>query len=120
MESEYNYQYLHDLLKSEATMSRYPLMVKAIAYAKVKTAKVNARILADLLRGDMIPECYIPDEKIRNLRVSKNKVHAELSKRWIDYSTIHDLFNGNGKEYLRSLKISGVKDCLDRIAGMKI
>jgi Transposase IS116/IS110/IS902 family len=33
--------------------------------------------------------------------------------QWIDYSTIHDLFNGNGREYLRSLKISGVKDCLD-------
>ena len=72
-------------------------MVKAIAYAKVKTDKVDARILADLLRTDMIPECYIPDEKIRNLRdlrrrhyfvntrsMFKNKVHVELSKRWID------------------------------------
>jgi hypothetical protein len=29
-------------------------MVKAIAYAKVKTDKVDARILADLLRTDMI------------------------------------------------------------------
>jgi transposase len=65
---------------------------KAIAYEKVKTDKVDARILADLLRTDMIPECYIPDEKIRNLRdlgrrrhyfvnrrtMFKNKVHVEL------------------------------------------
>jgi hypothetical protein len=33
-------------------------MVKAIAYTKVKTDKVDARMLADLLRMDMIPECY--------------------------------------------------------------
>jgi hypothetical protein len=52
--------------------------------------------------------------------MSENKVHVELSKRWIDYSTIHDLFNGKGREYLPSLKISGVKDCLDTIAGIKI
>jgi transposase len=137
MESGYNYQYLYDLLKSEGYKVKvaHPLMVKAIAYAKVKTDKVDARILADLLRTDMIPECYIPDEKIRNLRdlarrrhyfvntrtMFKNKVHVELSKRWIDYSTDNDnssnsdLFTQKGREYLRSLKISGVKDCLDTI-----
>ena len=136
MESGYNYQYLYDLLKSEGYNVKvaHPFMVKAIAYAKVKTDKVDARILADLLRTDMIPECYIPEEKIRNLRdlarrrhyfvntriMFKNRVHVELSKRWIDYSSNSDLFTQKGREYLRSLKISGVKDCLDTIAGMKI
>ena len=41
----------------------------------------------------------------------KNKVHVELSKRWIDYSTDNsnsDLFTQKGREYLRSLKISSV------------
>jgi transposase len=106
MESGYNYQYLYDLLKSKGYNVKvgHPLMVKAIDYAKVKTDKVDARILADLLRTDMIPECYIPDEKIRNLRdlarrrhyfvntrtIFKNKVHVELSKRWVDYSTDND------------------------------
>jgi len=54
MESGYNYQYLYDLLKSEGYNVKvaHPLMVKAIAYAKVKTDKVDARILADLLRTD--------------------------------------------------------------------
>jgi hypothetical protein len=70
----------------------------------------------------MIPECYIPDEKIRNLRdlarrrhyfvntrtMFKNKVHVELSKRWIDYSTDNsssksDLFTQNGLEQNNSL-----------------
>ena len=70
MESGYNYQYLYDLLKTKVynVEIAHPLMVKAIAYAKVKTDKVDAKILADLLHTDMIPECYIPDEDIRNLR----------------------------------------------------
>ncbi len=129
MESGYNYQYLYDLLKENqySVKVAHPLMVKAIAYAKVKTDKVDARTLADLLRMDMVPECYIPDKEIRDLRdlarrrhyfvttrtMFKNKVHAELSKRWVDYTS--DLFTEKGKEYLRSLKIAAVDDCLDTI-----
>lgn len=97
MESGYNYQYLYDLLQDEGYNVKvaHPLMVKAIAYAKVKTDKVDARILADLLRMDMIPECYIPNKEIRDLRdlvrrrfyfvsirtMFKNKVHVEMSKK---------------------------------------
>jgi len=40
---------------SRYVMVAHPFMVKAIAYAKVKTDKVDARIFADLLRTDMIP-----------------------------------------------------------------
>ena len=52
MESGYNYQFLYDLLKSEDADKKmaHPLMVKAIAYAKVKADKVDARILVNLLR----------------------------------------------------------------------
>jgi transposase len=57
MESGYNYQYLYDPLRGEGYNVKiaHPLMVNAIAYAKVKTDKVDARILAALLRTDMIP-----------------------------------------------------------------
>jgi len=129
MESGYNYQFLYDLLKEKDydVKVAHPLMVKAIAYAKVKTDRVDARTLADLLRMDMVPECYIPDIKTRELRdivrrrhylvktrtMFKNKVRVELSKRWIDYSA--DLFTEKGKEQLRSLKIAAVDDCLDTV-----
>ena len=33
-------------------------MVKAISYGKVKTDKVDAKTLAELLRADLIPEAY--------------------------------------------------------------
>ncbi len=103
-------------------------MVKAIAYAKVKNDKVDARILADLLRLDMIPECYIPSKETRELRdlarrrhyfvstrtMFKNKIHAELSRRWIDYSKT-DLFTQAGRDHLKSLHIAAVDDYLDSI-----
>jgi len=58
MESGYNHQHIYDLLKERGydVKVAHPLMVKAIAYAKVKRDKVDARMLADLLRADMIPE----------------------------------------------------------------
>ena len=139
-ESGYNYQYLYDLLQDEGYNVKvaHPLMVKAIAYAKVKTDKVDARILADLLRMDMIPECYIPNKEIRDLRdlvrrryyfvsirtMFKNKVHVEMSKRWLDANVTNnitttmiknDTFSKNGKCHLRSLRIPALDDCLDTI-----
>jgi transposase len=43
-------------------------MVKAISYAKVKTDKVDAKTLAELLRADLIPEAYQAKPKRRELR----------------------------------------------------
>ena len=42
--------------------------VKAIAYAKVKTDKVDAEVLARLLKADFIPEVQMPDEKTWSYR----------------------------------------------------
>ena len=43
-------------------------MVKAISYAKVKTDKVDANTLAELLRADLIPEAYQIKHDRRELR----------------------------------------------------
>ena len=73
-------------------------MIKAIAYAKVKTDKVDARMLADLDRTVMIPKAYIPNERTRDVRdrvccrqsfvrertMHKNKIKADLAKLWLD------------------------------------
>jgi transposase len=45
-----------------------PLKTKAIAEAKIKTDKVDALILAQLLRCDFLPSVWIPDTKTRVLR----------------------------------------------------
>jgi transposase len=45
-----------------------PLRTKAIAEAKVKTDKVDAEVLAQLLRCDYLPSVWEPDEETRRLR----------------------------------------------------
>jgi transposase len=67
-----------------------PTKTRAIASAKIKTDKLDAIKLADLLRGGYIAECYIPNKRIMGLRdivrhratlvrmrtKLKNKVHS--------------------------------------------
>lgn len=45
-----------------------PMKTKAIAEAKVKTDKVDAEVLAQLLRCDYLPSVWIPDDDTRTLR----------------------------------------------------
>ena len=53
MESGYNHQHIYDVLKKEGydVTVAHPLLVKAIAYARLKNDKVDARMLADLPVG---------------------------------------------------------------------
>jgi transposase len=51
-----------------------PLQTKAIASAKKKTDKIDAHVLADLLRCDYLPEVWQPDETTREMR--RLSVHA--------------------------------------------
>ena len=46
----------------------HPSHVKAIASARVKTDKIDARILAHLLRTDLVPEAWAPPARTRALR----------------------------------------------------
>ena len=45
-----------------------PLKTKAIAEAKIKTDKVDAQVLAHLLRCDYLPQVWQPDEQTQILR----------------------------------------------------
>lgn len=129
MESGYNHQHIYDVLKErgyDVTVA-HPLMVKAIAYARVKSDKVDARMLADLLRADLVPEAYVPGRDVREVRdlvrrrhymvrlrtMLKNKVHAEIDTRWIKYDG--NVFAEDGKVFLRSLSIDAIDDYLDTI-----
>lgn len=46
----------------------HPEMLKAITAAKKKNDAADAEKIADLLRCDLLPECYMAPEKYRNLR----------------------------------------------------
>ena len=46
----------------------HPAMLKAIAASKKKNDRVDARKIADLLRCDLLPECYMASSRTRELR----------------------------------------------------
>jgi len=77
VESTMTWYWLNDLLSSlniPLTLA-HAKYVKAIAYAKVKTDKVDSHILAQLLRMDYIPQAY----KISNdKRVLRDALRARL------------------------------------------
>lgn len=72
-----------------------PMRVKAIASARIKTDSIDAGVLADLLRANLLPESYHAPAGVRawkeevRLRMSlvrlrvqvKNKIHAVLWKQ---------------------------------------
>jgi transposase len=91
-----------------------PLQVKAIAYARVKTDKVDAGTLASLYAAGYLPEIWVPDggtERMRRLIARryqvvrhrtriKNEIHAILHAHLIAKCPHADLFNGRGRDWL--------------------
>jgi transposase len=98
-----------------------PLKTRAIAEAKIKTDKISARILAHLLRADLIPECYIPPREVRERRdllrhrtalirartVARNQVHNILDK-YDKECGYKDMFCKAGMKWLETLELQGV------------
>ena len=126
MEASANYSYIVDALAKEGyeILMAHPLKTRAIAEAKIKSDKIDAKILADLARGNLLPTSWIPPKEIRELRdlirqriflvkqrtKLKNKIHAELIKRGIECRG--NIFTKAGKEWLHSLKIPAIETYL--------
>lgn len=70
VETTGGWYWMNDLLSSQGINLKlaHAKYVKAIAYAKVKTDKVDSHILAQLLRLNFIPEAYKISDEVRPLR----------------------------------------------------
>ena len=91
-----------------------PKKTRAIAEAKVKTDKVDAAILAQLLAADYLPSVWLPDEATNALRRQvirrahlvrqrtrlKNQVHAILARNLVPRCPAADLFGRKGRDWL--------------------
>jgi transposase len=115
------YDTIEDLV-SDIRMAN-PLQVKAIAWAVVKTDKVDAETLSRLLRADVVPQSYLRDKENREtlylLRqrmffvkvrtMVKNRIHCIIDRQSeeIRFSKpqVSDLFGTKGKQWLRDLKL---------------
>jgi transposase len=106
----------------------HPLKVRAIAEARVKTDKVDAETLAQLLRADLIPRSWIPPKDIRDLRQLvrqraylvreatrfKNRIHAEVLRRGVRRpENLKTPFAQRSIRWMRSLDIPTVTSCLN-------
>ena len=93
-----------------------PIKTKTIAQAKIKTDKIDARVLAELARVGYLPEVWLPDEDTEALRqfitdrVSlvrrrtecKNVVHSVLHRNMV-HQERSDLFGASGRRWLDGL-----------------
>jgi transposase len=108
-----------DALRSHVTgvLVSNPMATKAIAQAKVKTDKVDAHVLAQLLRCDFLPEVWQPDEATRKLReltgrrstlvgqrtAMRNRIHSVLAMRLIEAPA--KLFKAEGLQWLETVEL---------------
>lgn len=98
-----------------------PLRTRAIAEAKVKTDKVDAQVLAELLHCDYLPRVWQPDEETRQLRHLtarraglvaertriKNRLHAVFHQRLMPVPK-GDLFGQAGREWMKKVRLDGL------------
>ena len=98
---------------------------RAIAEARIKTDRLWPRILAHLLRADLVAECYVAPGEVRRVRALlrqraalvrmrtkvKNRVHSLLD-RYGYRSRWSDTFGVQGLRWLRGLEMDPVDRCI--------
>ncbi len=112
---------IHDTLEENGieTLLANPYKTRIIAEARIKSDKLDASVLADLLRADLVYESFVPSKEFREKRslvrhrVSlvrsrtqiENRIHSLLDK--YDYRTeLTDIFGKSGMKWLKSLELS--------------
>lgn len=103
--------------------------LRAIAEAKVKTDKVDAGTLCELLAAGFLPAVFGPDEETRALRRrlsrraalvrqrtrAKNELHAVLARNLERKPPVSDVFGVGGRAWLSELELPA--DERETIAG---
>jgi len=95
-----------------------PLKTRAIAESKIKTDRIDALVLAELLRCHYLPRIWSPDAATHRMRQRsteranlsadrtrvKNRIHAVLHQRLI-HPPMEDLFSQRGRAWLNQLRL---------------
>jgi transposase len=130
-EAAYGWGWLAELLEDYGFDPHlvHPLRCKAIASARLKNDKVDAAILAQLLRADLLPEAWIAPPQVRQLRALlrhraslvrlgtglRNRIHAVVAD--FGYDRTGSYWTGPGRGWLAELDLPAVSreivtDCL--------
>ena len=136
-EAAFGWSWLAELLEDYGFEPHlvHPLRCKAIASARLKNDKVDAAILAQLLRADLLPEAWIAPAKVRQLRALlrhrvslvrlgtqlRNRIHAVAADHGYDRPASY--WTGPGRGWLAGLDLPAasreiITDCLAVIDGL--
>jgi transposase len=126
LEATRNWDWLWEMLEDEglSPVLSNPLRTRLIAEAKVKTDKVDARTLAQLLRTGFLPTVHVLPRAARNARELhrfrqrlvrlrtrlRNQVHAILDRQGIPTPDASDLFGKQGRAFLDGLALGDPYD----------
>jgi transposase len=137
-EAAFGWGWLLELLESYGFSPHlvHPLQCKAIASARLKNDKVDAAIMAQLLRADLLPEAWIAPLEVRQLRallrhriqlvrlrtLLRNRIHAVLADHGHDRPG--GCWSGPGREWLAAVELPAasrevIEDCLALIDALQ-
>jgi transposase len=121
-EAAYGWGWLVELLEDYGFEPHlvHPLQCKAIASARLENDKVDAAILAQLPRADLLPEAWIAPPEVRQLRallrhriqlvrlrtLLRNRIHAILAGH--GHGRPEGCWSGPGRQRLASLELPAV------------
>jgi transposase len=142
MEASYNWPYYYRAAEEAADtiVLAHPLKTRIIGEAKIKTDKIDSKVLAYMLKAGMLPAAYVPSRntmenklllrsRISLVRIRtqiKNKIHAIVDRNTDSYSGLEnmtDIFTKTGIKILQDTKIcptdhkilTGYLDLMDEI-----
>ena len=123
-EAGMNWHWLFEILEREVPSERIvlanPFKTRIIAEAQIKTDKVDARILADLLRGRLVSRVHIPGRETRQIKevlrqrcffvrqrtMLRNRIHRLLGgQHELKLPQCSDLFGRKGLGFLERLEL---------------
>jgi len=96
-----------------------PYKTRAIADARIKTDVIDSKVLADLLRANLIPSLWIPPKDIREIKniarfriylvrlkvKLKNRIHNIIDRTHLEKPQISDLFGRYGRNWLENVEM---------------
>jgi transposase len=129
MEACWNWGWLYDLLgevpQVEEVILAHPYKTRLIAEAQIKNDRIDARVLARLLRGDLVAQSHAPCAATRarkhllrqrlfwvRLRTMlRNRTHAILDRqRGLERPQLKDLFGPRGQGWMQSVQLPAEGD----------
>jgi Transposase and inactivated derivatives len=124
MEACWNWGWLYDLLGEtpgvEEVVLAHPYKTRLIAEAQIKTDRIDARVLAKLLRGDLVAQSHAPGPATRQRKqllrqrlfwvrlrtMLRNRTHAILDRqRGLERPQLNDLFGRRGQSWLHAVRL---------------